>query len=126
MDIVQQLKNAVRCPCCLKKPEPNTSCVGMCENGHMTCEVCANQLIRNRSSLCPVCRQPNFKIIRGHFLAVSVIEILTAFLIYSCKHPNCKQTKQGNEIAQHEAQCSLKPIQCPVSTCRLLDQLMNS
>lgn len=116
-DTIQQLKNALRCPCCWKKPSPNTSCVGMCENGHMTCETCALRVMQDTPILCPVCRQPTFKAVRGHCLAVSVIEILTALLIYSCRYPRCVERKNGREIGQHEATCRHKPVACLKPGC---------
>jgi hypothetical protein len=115
-DLVNNLKKALECPCCLEPPKPNPVAVGMCVNGHMTCEPCTVNVLQV-SNYCPVCRQRDFKVVRGHSLAVSVIQILTACLIYSCKHPNCTEQKNGNEIAQHEATCSLKPIKCPKTGC---------
>lgn len=118
MDALEQLRDALECPCCLNKPEPNTSVVGMCFNGHMICEPCGSKIIHlNTVALCPVCRTPNFHMVRGHYLAVSIIKILTAFLIYTCKHDNCLEQRNGNEIAEHEARCIYKPMQCPKEGC---------
>lgn len=117
MDVVQQLKKSLECPCCLEEPRPNTTAVGLCSNGHMTCEPCAARLLQQANARCPVCRQPTFKIVRGHRLAMSVIQIMTAFLTYKCKHTDCPEQKTGDIIAQHEITCVHKPIQCPKKSC---------
>lgn len=115
-EVVNNLKKALECPCCLEPPKPNPTAVGLCSNGHLACEPCTVSVLQV-ADVCPVCRKRDFKVVRGHYLAVSVIQILTACLIYSCKHNNCSEQKNGNEIAQHEATCALKPIKCPKSGC---------
>lgn len=119
MDVVDQLKNALRCPVCLKKPQPKAHVeIGMCTNGHMICESCAKRhLAINDEKLCPMCREQDFRIVRGHSLAVSVLEILTAVLVYSCKNSNCNESRVGNEILLHETQCIHKQLRCPSATC---------
>lgn len=116
MDVVQQLKKALECPCCMEEPQPNTTSVGLCSHGHMTCEPCAT-LVLQQTNTCPVCRQPTFRIVRGHKLAVSVIQIMAAFLIYRCRHANCPEQRSGDEITQHEMVCLHKPVKCPRQTC---------
>jgi hypothetical protein len=117
MDVVQQLKNVLRCPCCLKKPRPITTSVGMCDNGHTTCEPCGRRLLEQPPALCPVCREPKFKVVRGHYLAVSVLEIVTAVILYSCRHHGCAENMNGSDLVQHEIQCSYKPLACPSINC---------
>jgi hypothetical protein len=117
MDVVEQLKTALRCPCCLKKPQPVTASVGMCNNGHMTCESCAKKIITRPPAVCPVCREPSFNVARGHCLAVSVLEILTAFLLYSCRYSSCTVQLNGPAILQHQQQCPYKPVRCPSLDC---------
>lgn len=114
--VVEQLKKSLECPCCLEPPKPNTKVVGMCANGHMTCEACGINVLRTTTA-CPVCRQPNFKIVRGHRLAVDVIQIMTSMIVYVCKHDNCLVEKNGLEIALHEATCAQKPVLCPKVGC---------
>jgi Zinc finger, C3HC4 type (RING finger) len=115
--LVQQLKKALECPCCMEVPLPDTVVVGMCSNGHLTCGMCAVQVLQ-RGNQCPVCRQPTLKIVRGHHLAVSVIHIMTSFMMYNCKHNSCTEIKSGAEITVHELRCIHKPIECPRNGCQ--------
>lgn len=110
--ILQQLETALECPCCLERPRPDTTVVGLCLSGHMTCEQCAEQVVQ-RAPNCPVCRQANFSTVRGHKLAVSIIQIMTAFSLYSCKHLSCDEQVSGAGLARHEEICREKPVACP-------------
>lgn len=112
-NILHELASALECPLCFNRPKPDTTTVGMClSGGHMTCQQCAERLI-NTAPICPVCRQPDLKVIRGHKLAVSIIQILTAFTIYQCKHPTCDQHIIGSQLSLHERVCVEKPVCCP-------------
>lgn len=113
--VLQQLKTALECPCCLNTPKPDTTSIGMCTSGHMTCQPCGDQVLQ-RSQSCPVCRTSNFQVVRGHKLAISMIQILTSFLIYTCRHDNCNQRLNGENIVRHEQQCLEKPVCCPKQT----------
>lgn len=114
--VVEQLKKCLECPCCLEPPKPDTVIVGLCSNGHITCETCGSNVLRTTTA-CPVCRQPSFKLVRGHRLALNVIQIMTSMMIYVCKHENCVEQKNGKEIGQHEATCVFKPVLCPKIGC---------
>lgn len=116
MDVIAQLEKALECPCCLERPRPDATSVGMCLNGHMTCHPCGTQIL-DATSPCPICRQKNFQIVRGHKLAMSILNIVTAVLIYTCKHPNCDLEFIGTELTRHEERCPKKPIRCPKTTC---------
>ena len=127
MDLLEQLKHSLECPCCLETPKPDTTTVGMCSSGHTTCHSCGIKVLE-KSTACPVCRQTTFQIVRGHKLAVSVIAIMTSFMIYSCKHANCQAQVTGDQLTRHEETCSKKPLLCPKKTCAYwgpLDQYMD-
>lgn len=127
MDLLRQLEKSLECPCCLEAPKPGTTTVGMCFSGHITCHPCAIQVL-NRNAACPSCRHPSFQIVRGHKLAVSVITIMTNFLVYVCKHPNCQQQVLGSNLLKHQDTCSQKPLLCPKPACAYwgpLHQFMN-
>lgn len=118
MDVIEQLSSLLECPCCYEKAKPDTTAVGICSNGHMTCESCGLQILKNRTiGNCPVCRQQTFAIIRGHNLAVSAIQILTSHQMFMCKHTNCNQQVYGNELYLHQQRCAFKPVQCPKTDC---------
>lgn len=110
--VLTQMESAMECPCCLNKPKPGETIVGMCLSGHMTCLECGEKVLQ-RSSLCPVCRQDNFQIVRGHKLATAMLQILTSFMVYTCKYPTCGQQIGGSDLIRHEERCLLKPVCCP-------------
>jgi hypothetical protein len=116
-EALQDLSKSVECPCCYDEPRPGTTTVGMCNNGHMTCESCATYLI-NASSPCPICREKSIKVVKGHKLAVTVIQLMAQFLTYHCRHEHCTTRVMGHLIGQHEKECSHKPIRCPAANCR--------
>lgn len=120
-DLLQQLKTAVECPCCLRVPQPGNSTVGICMSGHMTCKTCGDQVLQEQqSTACPVCRQTPFQLVRGHKLAMTMMDILSAHLTYTCKHERCGQQLLGNALVRHEEQCSQKPVACPRTSCIFL------
>jgi hypothetical protein len=112
-NIVQQLETALECPCCYNRPKPDTVSVGMCISGHMTCHPCAEQLIQRVPPKCPICREEKFRVVRGHKLATTVIQIMTAFSLYTCKHLTCNQQVVGSQLSRHEETCGEKPVCCP-------------
>ena len=114
--VVQDLKKALECPCCYDEPRPNTTTVGMCNNGHMTCESCGRRILQTGPS-CPVCRHTSFRIVAGHMLTVTVIQILTNLLVYNCRHNNCGAEVLGKDLVKHETSCPHKPVHCPKITC---------
>ena len=119
MDVVWQLKKALECPCCLSEPKPNTTAIAICPNGHMTCEPCGDKILQTSKS-CPVCRHISFKIVRGHKLAMTVIQIMTSGQLYQCKYDGCPVQVSGDLIDQHENTCSYIPIPCPKLNCTYL------
>lgn len=114
---LQELAKALECPCCYETPRPDTSVVGICKNGHTTCQPCGSTIV-DRSGPCPVCRHNSFNVIKGHKLATSIIQILATFIVFKCKHDHCTTRLIGNMIVQHEKECSHKPIQCPRANCQ--------
>lgn len=125
MDLLEQLKHSLECPCCLETPKPDTTTVGMCSSGHTTCHSCGIKVLE-KSTACPVCRQTTFQIVRGHKLAVSVIAIMTSFMIYSCKHANCQAQVTGDQLTRHEETCSKKPLLCPKKHVPIGDPWINT
>lgn len=113
---MQDLSKALECTCCFEEPRPGTTIVGMCDNGHMTCEICANNLL-DRTMPCPICRENSIKIVKGHKLAVTVIDTMAQFLTYHCRHDHCSTRLKGHLIVQHEKECAHKPICCPKANC---------
>lgn len=112
--IVQQLQQALECPCCMEKPKPGVTIVAMCSSGHMTCRSCHHQiLLQSDNPTCPVCRDPSFQLIRGHKLATTLIQIMSNHTVYTCKHTGCSAEISGPLLIQHEQSCTAKPIRCP-------------
>lgn len=112
--LIQQLQQALECPCCMEKPKPGVNTVGMCSSGHMTCHRCFQQIsLQNQVVICPVCRQSTFKLIRGHQLATTLIQIMSHHSTYTCQHPGCGEQVNGAFLKQHEQSCSEKPVVCP-------------
>jgi hypothetical protein len=122
MTILEDLKKLLECPCCYDIPFPGTNSTGLCENGHIVCTRCAQQVLRQSAS-CPMCRDLKFYIVRGHCLTIKVINILTNHMIYTCKHANCLQAMTGNLLLQHQRLCQFKPLICPAANCGFISPI---
>lgn len=113
---VTDLAKALECSCCFEEPRPDTTVFGICNNGHVTCRSCGTE-ISNRTFACPICRHSSFRIVKGHRMAMAIIQTLTQHVTYDCSHDECTTRLQGNLILQHEKECPHKPVQCPNLNC---------
>lgn len=125
-EFVEPLCKLLECFCCLELPKPGTTTVGICSNGHMTCQDCGLRILKNKDfGACPMCRENTFRVRPGHKLAVSIIQILTNNLLYNCEHPNCNQQITGDHLVIHQKRCPFKPILCPKTECFEKEPLAN-
>lgn len=115
-DVVRNLSKVLECVCCYEEPRPDTSTVGLCVNGHVTCEPCGTNLIET-SKPCPICRQ-DFSVTRGNKIVSTILENVSQHMMYHCKHDHCTTRLSGDAILQHEKECSHKPISCPRNNCQ--------
>lgn len=113
----RELKELLKCPVCFGFPKKETNTVGICVNGHLTCDVCANAILKRRNAHCPECRNSNFQLVRGHKLTVSIINLIAQHELYACQYPNCQENVPGDEIDRHKKLCRHKPLECPKKSC---------
>lgn len=118
MDL-EQMKKILECCCCLDLPDPDSTEVGICSFGHLTCAPCGQQILQKRNvGNCPICRDATFKIAKGHKLAMFVLQLLNNHMMYACKYPNCPLEILGTEFGQHHKTCTFKPVLCPKTGCK--------
>lgn len=118
MDIVERIHKVMECPCCFEFPKtgPRNE-IGLCENGHVTCFRCFEQVMRTQKE-CPSCRNKNFCLSTSHYAVNGIFTILSAVAKYSCSHQGCSIQIVGPSIVEHETNCSFKPLKCPKLGCK--------
>lgn len=117
MIAARDIQDLLKCPVCFDMPKSNTHSVGVCIKGHQTCERCATEILRRRDPFCPECRNPSFKLIRGHKLSMSLLSLIAQHETIICRFANCNQSMSVDEVSRHEKSCLLKPLDCPKIQC---------
>ena len=90
-----------------------------CQNGHLFCEGCADQL---RKWACPTCKLPLDQLTGNKRIRVLAIEQLieAVDLKFPCKHANCQVAKTRSLLIAHENKCGLRKVPCPDAGCTQL------
>ena len=105
----RKLQEIFQCIVCYKTPRTT---VLQCQNGHITCDKCAEH-----SSSCPMCREPLDTNKRIRCLAVEqVIEAVD--LEVACKNEGCEMTSSKTYIEAHEKWCDYRLVPCPFHNTR--------
>ena len=107
----RKLQEIFQCTVCYKTPRTT---VLQCQNGHITCDKCAEH-----SSSCPMCREPLDTNKRIRCLAVEqVIEAVD--LEVACKNEGCEFSCPKNCIEIHERECEYRLVPCPFHNARTI------
>jgi E3 ubiquitin-protein ligase SIAH1 len=99
----QNLRKELLCPVCLDYFRTQ---ITLCTNGHNVCGNCRAQLKK-----CPVCSSDLLE--TRNFTLENITSILTADCKYRCN----KGVRVIDVIMDHEANCNLRPMKCPMQNC---------
>lgn len=122
-DLYSELSRLLECPVCLEVMRPQMKTVGCCFNGHVICPRCAKEMAKNNTVVgtkpsCPCCRSRTLDTFSRNIFVVSVLDALSRASLYKCQYKNCPIKMSGVNITYHEANCHLKPYQCPRQGCK--------
>ena len=110
----RKLQEIFQCTVCYKTPRTT---VLQCQNGHITCDKCAEN-----SSSCPMCREPLDSNKRIRCLAVEqVIEAVD--LEVACKNEGCEFSSSKKDIEAHEKGCDYRLVPCPFHNARKCEKM---
>lgn len=104
---LNDIEDEIECVICLEAPQSVP--VYQCENGHLLCTPCRDQV-----SHCPICR-----ILLGRSRNLIVEKVLEKFPRF-CKFRNqgCTVKLKTKLLSAHIDICHYKPIQCPLCNIR--------
>lgn len=114
---MKNLMKLIECPICFEYMRPATKQIAMCDNGHMFCHPCGQKVNNSDNDHCPICRIDEITVIKNHYLAINLIEIVSDWIEYQCKHDKCEVTLRGRKIIDHEKYCEWKPLLCVKKLC---------
>ena len=104
--VLSNLKISIECPVCLSLPESTP--IYQCENGHIICNACHQNMAE-----CPQCRLPLGK--NRNLLADSILEASTIPCPLA-KH-GCAARLQLERVDEHKQICSFREFSCPLRNC---------